>query len=235
MNNEEVNREFYDALWRSTTLITPERFNTWAVVAPLAERSAARLEIGAGMRPRFPLEGTVFIDGSQPAVRSLRGAAALATVGEIARLPFRDASFSLVGAFDIIEHVEDDVSVFREIGRVLAPDGTLLCSVPLHAAAWSGFDEVVGHCRRYDPDAFAARLGEQGLVVVESAVYGMQPKKGWLLDFGTWWLKRNREKALSWYNWFLPFSLRRQKPLQFVPGLVRDPEVDEIIAVCRRG
>jgi len=33
------------------------------------------------------------------------------------------------------------------------------------------------------------------------------------------------------YNWFLPIGLRLQKPLAFRPGLVEDPEVDEIIAV----
>ncbi len=234
MSLEATNREFYDTLWRAAELIGPERFNTWAVVAPLAAKNPARLEIGAGLRPRLPIEGTVFMDASSPAVAALRGGGARAIVGDVGRLPFRDASFSLVGAFDIIEHVEDDASVFRELGRVLAPGGSLLCSVPLHESGWTGFDEVVGHCRRYDPAVFAGRLAEQGLSVVESAIFGMQPKKGWLLDFGTWWLKNRREKALRWYNWFLPISLRWQKPLKFVPGLVSEPEVDEIIAVCRR-
>jgi SAM-dependent methyltransferase len=233
--NAETNREFYDTLWRAARLIGPERFNTWPVVAPLAARSAACLEIGAGLRPRLPLAGTVFLDASAPAVRALRDAGARALVGDVGRLPFPDASFSLVGAFDVIEHVEDDASVFRELARVLAPGGSIVCSVPLHATDWTAFDEIVGHWRRYDPAVFERRLGEQGLHVVESAVYGMQPKKGWLLDCGTWWLRHRRAQALRWYNWFLPISLHWQKPLRFEPGLVARPAVDEIIAVCGRG
>lgn len=233
-SDRDVNREFYDTLWREARLVEPERFNTWALVEPLAAHDARRLEIGPGLRPRMPLEGTVFVDGSPPAVAALRAGGGRALLGHVGRLPFRDASFALIGAFDIIEHVEDDASVFREISRVLDADGCLLCSVPLHQTAWTGFDTFVGHFRRYDPGAFERRLAEHGLRVVESAVYGMQPKSKWLLEFGVWMMRHDRARAMRWYNWFLPIRLRLQKPLRFVPGLVNQLDVDEIVAVCRR-
>ncbi len=229
----DVNRDFYDSLWRETHLVMPERFNTWPVVRPLAERHRDRLEIGAGLRPRLPLADTVFVDTSRPAVTTLAGRGCRAFVGDLARLPFADRRFALVAAFDVIEHVEDDASVFRELARVLASDGVLLCSVPLHPSGWTDFDAMVGHWRRYEPPEFLARLAEHGLHVVESAIFGMQPKKGRLLDFGTWCFKNWRGFAMGWYNWFLPVTLQFQKPLRFVPGLVADPDVDEIVAVCR--
>jgi SAM-dependent methyltransferase len=182
----DVNREFYDSLWRETHLVAPERFNTWAVVRPLAERHRDRLEVGAGLRPRLPLADTVFVDRSRPAVATLAGRGYRAFVADLSRLPFPDRRFALVAAFDVIEHVEDDASVFRELARVLAPDGVLVCSVPLHPSGWTEFDAMVGHWRRYEPPEFTARLAAHGLHVVESAIFGMQPKKGRLLDFGTW-------------------------------------------------
>jgi SAM-dependent methyltransferase len=229
----DVNRDFYDTLWHETRLVTPDRFNTWPVVGTLAAERGARLEIGAGLRPRLPLDDTVFVDSSRHAVATLAGRGCHALVGDLSRLPFPERSFALVAAFDVIEHVEDDACVFRELARVLASDGVLVCSVPLHRSGWTEFDTMVGHCRRYEPPEFAARLAEHGLRVVESAVFGMQPKKGALLDFGTWCLKHWHGFAMRWYNWCLPITLRFQKPLRFVPGLVADPDVDEIVAVCR--
>jgi hypothetical protein len=32
----------------------------------------------------------------------------------------------------------------------------------------------------------------------------------------------------------MPLALRLQRPLQFVPGMVGDARVDEVILVCRR-
>jgi SAM-dependent methyltransferase len=231
----KTNRRFYDDLWSATHLTSPERFNTWPLLNRLAESAGHFLEAGPGLRPRLPLDATVFLESSRPAVAGLRRAGARALVGDIQHLPFPDRSFTTVGAFDIIEHVLDDDSAFGELARVLTPQGSLVFSVPLHSDAWTGFDEMVGHCRRYDPPALVRALARHGLTIVESAVYGMQPKSRWLLDIGVWMMRTNRARAMLWYNRvFMPVSIWLQKPLRFVRGLVDAPEVDEVIAVCRR-
>jgi SAM-dependent methyltransferase len=231
----ETNRRFYDDLWSAARLTPPERFNTWPLLNHLGESAEHVLEAGPGLRPRLPLAATVFLESSRPAVARLRRAGARALLGDVQHLPFPDESFAMVGAFDIIEHVLDDESVFAELARVLAPHGSLVFSVPLHSSAWTGFDEMVGHCRRYDPPALERALAKHGLAIVESAVYGMQPKSRWLLDLGVWMMRTNHARAMLWYNRvFMPVSIWLQKPLRFVRGLVDAPEVDEVIAVCRR-
>jgi SAM-dependent methyltransferase len=50
--------------------------------------------------------------------------------GDIGALPFRDGSFDLVTANMVVEHLSDPVAQFREIGRVLRPNGRLLLHTP---------------------------------------------------------------------------------------------------------
>lgn len=64
-------------------------------------------------------------------------------------LPFADATFDVVGAFDVLEHCEPESLALAELRRVLVPGGRLLLSVPAYQWAWSGHDVANGHHRRY--------------------------------------------------------------------------------------
>jgi len=139
-----------------------------------------------------------------------------------------------VCAFDVIEHIEDDAQVFAEISRVMEDNGRLILAVPLHRAHWTEFDVAVGHFRRYDPKDLLTIINEHGLLLEQSATFGMQPKSSLLLRVGSWMLTHARDRALWWYNRFLPLAIYFQQPLVFVPGLIDQPRVDEIVAVCRR-
>ncbi len=230
-----VNRAFYDALWRDCHLQQPQRFNTWPEVARLARAAADRLEVGPGLRPRLPIAGTVFVDLSAVAVARLSAAGGDARVGEAGALPFADGAFDLVCALDVVEHVAVERAVFAELARVCRPGGTLLLSVPLHAHAWSAFDTIVGHFRRYEPDQLRARIADHGFSIQRSAIFGMQPENTAVLRFGMWWLLRFRRAAMFFYNrLFMPIGLRLQKPLVFSPGLIDPAGVDEVFMICRR-
>ena len=230
-----TNVAFYGDLWAGTRLQKPQRFNTWPLVAGLAARAPRRLEIGPGMRPRLPIPGTCFLDIDDSAVAALGALGGIADRGEVTALPYPDRRFDLVAALDIIEHVEDDARAMAEIDRVLASDGTLLLSVPLHPSRWTGFDATVGHYRRYRPEEIMRLLERHGLVIEASAVFGMQPKNEALLMFGLRSLRRHRAVAMWLYNWIImPLGTLFQKPLKVEKGLIDTNGVDEIILVCRR-
>lgn len=46
------------------------------------------------------------------------------------RLPFPDASFSVISMLDVLEHLPDAPAALREVDRVLCPGGRLIISVP---------------------------------------------------------------------------------------------------------
>ncbi|MDE2092568.1 MAG: class I SAM-dependent methyltransferase [Burkholderiales bacterium] len=231
----DQNRRFYDRLWSGARLVDPQRFNTWPLVRTLLPESGQRLEVAPGLRPRLPLEGTQFVDISAPALARLRLRGAQVVLGEVTALPFADATFDLVCALDVVEHVEDDDGALSELTRVAKAGAVLLISMPLHPSRWTSFDDFVGHKRRYEPARLLAKLAQHRLVVERSAVFGMQPPSSRLVDFGMWWLVHHRERALWWYNRALmPLGLRFQKELQLAPGMIAMGEVDEILLVCRR-
>jgi SAM-dependent methyltransferase len=229
------NRRFYDSLWSGCRLVEPDRFNTWPLVQSLLPPSGARLEVAPGLRPRLPIEATQFVDISAPALKRLRERGGRATLGEVTALPFADATFDLVCALDIIEHVDDDDTALEEISRVAKPGGILMISTPLHPSRWTPFDDFVGHKRRYEIPTLLQKLSHQHLTIERSAVFGMQPKSSRLLDWGMWWMTHQRERAMWWYNRaFMPLALRFQKPLQLSAGLIPTDTVDEVLLVCRK-
>ena len=231
----EVNRHYYDSLWSGARLVEPQRFNTWPLVQSVLPRSGRQLEVAPGLRPRLPLESTQFADISEPALAKLRERGASVTLCLVTSLPFADESFDLVCALDIVEHVEDDDGALSEISRVARRGAHLLLSVPLHPARWTPFDDFVGHRRRYEPERLSTKIAERGLVVEQSAMFGMQPRSSRLLDLGMWWLTHQRERALWWYNRaFMPLGLRFQQKLDLQAGMIPSHDVDEVIMVCRK-
>jgi SAM-dependent methyltransferase len=231
------NRRFYDGLWSRARLTPPERLSTWPLVrALLSEGSVSRLEIGPGLRPRLPLDGTAFLDISLAALDQLGQQGGRGTCGNVSALPYADDAFDLVAAFDIIEHVEDDAAAFAELARVCRPGGVLLLSVPLHPNAWTAFDEAVGHCRRYDPSQLLADLLAHGFTAERSAPFGMRPRSSRLIALGMWFLSRMPDHAMLWYNRvFFPIALRRQAALVLHDGPPVTEGVGDIVLVCRRG
>jgi SAM-dependent methyltransferase len=231
----ETNRRFYDPLWAGSRLVHPERFNTWPLVRELCASSRGRLEIAPGVNPRLPLEGTRFIDASEPAIAKLLAHGADARVGLAYPLPWADGAFDLIGAFDVLEHVEDDDRLLEEMSRVASPGAALLLSAPIHSSRWTAFDDLVGHGRRYEPAALLAKLAQRGWALERSAVYGMQPSAPWLLDFVVWSFRHRRRRAIWLYTRvILPIAAFFQGKLRMCPGLIDVRGVDEILLLCRR-
>jgi SAM-dependent methyltransferase len=70
-----------------------------------------------------------------------------------ARLPqltgVAERHYDLIGAFDVIEHIDDDHSALASIATRLKPNGKFVMTVPAHQWMWSAHDVVNHHRRRY--------------------------------------------------------------------------------------
>ncbi|HOE62936.1 MAG TPA: class I SAM-dependent methyltransferase [Candidatus Sumerlaeota bacterium] len=85
--------------------------------------------------------------------------------GDVSQLPIADSSLDLVLALDLFEHVKDDVSLVRDIYRILKPGGYLLATVPAHQYLWSSHDEALHHFRRYSHSGFRKLIAGNGFTL----------------------------------------------------------------------
>ncbi len=127
------------------------------------------LDIGSGaggtLRELERYGITVGVDISPRAVAYCRrrGCRRLVRVGERG-LPFRAASFDLIIALDVIEHITDDRAALREYWRLLKPGGWLVLTAPAYHWLWSWHDEVNQHRRRYTRRSLRLTLAAAGVV-----------------------------------------------------------------------
>jgi SAM-dependent methyltransferase len=81
------------------------------------------------------------------------------------RIPFR-SEFDVVCLFDVLEHIQDDEAVLKEVSHALRPGGGLLVTVPQHMFLWGPFDEAGFHKRRYGTRELERKVKAAGFDVV---------------------------------------------------------------------
>jgi SAM-dependent methyltransferase len=95
---------------------------------------------------------------------------ARAVRADLLSLPFPDASFDVVMASEVLEHIPADEIAMAEIARVVRPGGRVAVTVPRYwpeRVCWALSDEyhdvAGGHVRIYRGDVLAERLQRAGL------------------------------------------------------------------------
>jgi len=61
--------------------------------------------------------------------------------------------YDLIGAFDVIEHIDDDHAALAAIATKLKPGGKFIMTVPAHPWMWTAHDVANHHRRRYSKRA----------------------------------------------------------------------------------
>jgi SAM-dependent methyltransferase len=86
-------------------------------------------------------------------------------------LPFEPATFDLVCAFDVIEHVDEDAASVAALARLAKPGGYLATTVPGQPWMWSRHDELHHHKRRYRMGDYRALFQAAGLQIVKASYF----------------------------------------------------------------
>lgn len=82
-------------------------------------------------------------------------------------IPF-ESHFDALGAFDVLEHIQEDSIVLAQIYRALKPRGALFLTVPQHPGLWSRQDERACHIRRYTATELKQKVSSAGFDIVDT-------------------------------------------------------------------
>jgi len=92
-----------------------------------------------------------------------------------------DRQFDTIVMVNVLEHIEDDVSVLAHLAEGLRPGGKLIVLTPAFEALYSRFDQRVGHHRRYRATQLKGRLARAGLRPVELRYVNAPGAVAWFL------------------------------------------------------
>ncbi len=158
--NEGFEPEFFEKLFRleskSFWFNSRNKLILWAIKKYFSGANNF-LEIGCGTGfvlwgiekafPNVELCGSeIFSRGLSFAARRVKKASLFQM--DARKIPFEE-EFDLIGAFDVLEHIEEDERVLKEMYRATKTGGGIIVTVPQHQFLWSKVDEHARHVRRY--------------------------------------------------------------------------------------
>lgn len=126
--------------------------------------------IGRSM-PKLRLVGSELHPWGLQIARNQLGDALLVQL-DARRIPAR-SEFDVIGAFDVIEHVNEDDAVLAQIHSALKPGGGLIITAPQHPWLWSETDDAAHHVRRYARGELERKLRKaaSGFRILRSTSY----------------------------------------------------------------
>lgn len=126
----------------------------------------------AGIMKKFPsselfgsdifIAGLKFAQGRVPAAKLFQS--------DILHFPY-ESEFDFVGAFDVLEHIDDDVDALKNIYLALRPSGGVIITVPQYQRLWTVSDESASHKRRYSRKDLVRKCEQAGFKVLRATSY----------------------------------------------------------------
>lgn len=157
---------------------TRNRLISWALQKYFPD-ARTFLEIGCGTGfvlsglaksiPSIRLSGSeIFSDGLGFAASRLANAELFQM--DARRIPFQ-SEFDAIGAFDVLEHIQEDEAVLSQMHRATVKGGGIVLTVPQHAFLWSRQDDYACHVRRYEAQDLKDKVVRAGFKVEKTTSF----------------------------------------------------------------
>lgn len=80
--------------------------------------------------------------------------------------------YDAIGAFDVMEHVDNDREFLAQCYTLLSPGGKIFLTVPADMGLWTDIDRISGHKRRYTRSSLFSLLTGSGFTVIDIRYFG---------------------------------------------------------------
>lgn len=143
-------RSFYSRARRRLILWALEKF--FPGLASFYDFGPGTGYVLEGVRGRWPAAALYASDlspASLAAVDERFGGGVTLFHADAAHIPYA-GHFDVIGAFDVLEHIDDDRAALAALHRAAKAGGGVVITAPQHMALWSPLDDEAGHKRRYE-------------------------------------------------------------------------------------
>ncbi len=165
------------------------------------------------------------------------GATARVQVGDVLEMPYDSATFDVVLASEILEHVPEDDRAITELVRILRPGGVLAVTVPRwlpERVCWALSDAYHanegGHVRIYHADALADKVEAAGVQLTHK-------HHAHALHSPYWWLKcalgvdRDEHLLVRAYHRLLVWDMLHAPAVTRLAERALDPVIGKSVAL----
>lgn len=155
-------------------LVEARRYRRWLVDLALPHLGDDPLEVGSGLghyaadwaEAGVPLWTASEADEERLAALRSRFEDDPVVRVRVLSVPIDErAHHTAVVAYNVLEHIQDDVEALRTFAALLRPGGRVVLVVPAFPSAMSRFDREIGHQRRYRRRTLRAAAESAGLAV----------------------------------------------------------------------
>lgn len=113
------------------------------------------------------------IDYSKEAIENAKNNLKIYKNVTVKKQPLSKASgkYNTIVMFDVLEHIENDLSALRKINTLLNKDGYLIIAGPSNPHEWRWDDNFYGHFRRYSENDLIKKLSKANFTHLRSYDY----------------------------------------------------------------
>ena len=171
LHDDQGRSHFLDVATRRAMLAVVAKAQPGSMIVDLGCSSGHLLEDLAAGHPGALLVGVDLVEsGLRRAHTSVPDAVLLQA--DARALPLCSSVAEFVVSANLLEHVDDDVGVLREVTRVLRPGGRAVFVVPAAPGLFDYYDRYLGHVRRYGRGELARKAQVAGLRVERVSYLG---------------------------------------------------------------
>jgi SAM-dependent methyltransferase len=144
------------------------------VAAQLQELGiSCMFEVGAGTgamasRLQTTVDTVVTVEPLRAGAKASADLGLISLCGTLEDLRLPTKSIEAIGAFDVLEHLEEPSVLIDEAKRVLRSGGIFIATVPAFSALWGDEDDVAEHHRRYTKRTLFEAFGREGFAPVQT-------------------------------------------------------------------
>jgi len=128
-------------------------------------------------------------------------------------------SFDTILCFNVLEHIEDDITALKNINKFLRSEGKLILFVPANPWLFNSLDKEVNHYRRYSKSSLIKKVRDAGFIIKEQRKVNFLGVFGWFF-YGHILKKKILSKTgISIFDKISPMLFKLEKIIQPPIGL----------------